>query len=864
MIRLGRALRVLLGLSLVAPYPAAAANNIRIGRPAGAPVVVSGAAAAIAGGKLGVPAGVKLSWVDLKSPYVNPGLSIKPQVKAPAIPGVVVVEGMAPAGLPAIPAALIKSMAPMEAWFPAASDAAAMLPSGTKVSSFHDLQVMGSAQKSAAAVSGRVFDGARVKKDAAEAPLDGSVEPETVTREIAGQAQEQDLTLRFSRDARKQLAGSSLYASVRLVGGSGSQWYWNQFADGAKVRVLVGGQTMFTTRVESGQTKAISQLVKKDLEGLYSPQILGKYTIAQLRHRLIDELTAYNRYSKPGQPTVIGPDSQVRVVRFMKYSAARALPENQDEQVYEPKLRAPIVLPSALADTRNHLPKAVLLDMSLFQNPVPAEFLEDMGKLMKAGMYFVLMSDRPKDGPGSVEELLTRGLTNRQRDNLTRYKMIVLSDSGNSLAGYKGLFPAAMPIPRFKSEERDIMAYVAMRLRASVLQNTAAEIKLKLPRGVNAAAFMDEFRTALQALELKREVNISVQKDGSSAIVTLRPNSLISALPDMFEALRDREGLFVNNSDLMVISRDADLLKATAGAVQPALHSAAQGAALVDLSLAAMLGKYRENMRGDLAASASKISSFIKNRDSKGGDFGNVYMMMGHVMHSAFNWAVWAYRNTGVLPGADELITRARRNWAYEDSLRVRNMVDRPGHTMDGYREVMEARLRTMHKTVAELLQAYPIVLGTELPNLFVIDRYKKGQLEHRDVLRLIYDFVAARETPDGLEVMVLDFKTGQTPTLQNLEKDVQVQLYDIAVRQLWANVPVPYVSGAARKVASTGLTFIYPNGGYRPLLNEWGRIKYEKFLRQVMDRIRKHNNPPAPKTDKKPAAKSTKTARKA
>ena len=166
--------------------------------------------------------------------------------------------------------------------------------------------------------------------------------------------------------------------------------------------------------------------------------------------------------------------------------------------------------------------------------------------------------------------------------------------------------------------------------------------------------------------------------------------------------------------------------------------------------------------------------------------------------------------------------------------------------------------MRTMHAVTADILKVYPIAIGTELSNMLVFDNYKKGVADNRDILRLIFDFVVAREMPDGtLEVAVVDFKTGQTPTLQNLEKDVQVQLYDLAIRKMWPKISIPFGAlGVRRPVSDYKIRFVYPSAGYQPLLNEWSRIKFERFLRNVMNRIRKHNAPPAPK----PAAKAKRT----
>ena len=71
---------------------------------------------------------------------------------------------------------------------------------------------------------------------------------------------------------------------------------------------------------------------------------------------------------------------------------------------------------------------------------------------------------------------------------------------------------------------------------------------------------------------------------------------------------------------------------------------------------------------------------------------------------------------------------------------------------------------------------------------------------------------------------------------------------------------------GERREVVDYKLKFLYTAGAYQPELNDWSRLKFDKFLRNVMDRIRRHNNPPAPKAakdDKKKAAPKAKPAAK-
>ena len=279
--------------------------------------------------------------------------------------------------------------------------------------------------------------------------------------------------------------------------------------------------------------------------------------------------------------------------------------------------------------------------------------------------------------------------------------------------------------------------------------------------------------------------------------------------------------------------------------------------------MASLLGPYRVNQPGDLAASASKISSFLINPNRGFGDFGNIYMMTGHIMHSAFNWAVWKYRNTGVLPTAEETVAVGREIWEHEAKGSAKNLLGRPGESLAGFYETVEQRLRAMHQIAADVLKVYPIAVGTELPNMVVLDRYKKGSVDGRDIFRLIFDFVVARQGADGkLEVVIVDFKTGQVPTLQSLEKDTQVQLYDLLVRRMWKELPLPYGgTGAKNEVSDYKLNFLYTAGAYQPTLNDWSRLKFDKFLKNVMNRIRRHNAP-APKKDAKGA--KTKAAPKA
>ncbi|MFI5349983.1 MAG: PD-(D/E)XK nuclease family protein [Elusimicrobiota bacterium] len=704
----------------------------------------------------------------------------------------------------------------------------------------------------AAAASGRAFDGAASKsgQTAAASPASSDEEaaiPEELPTDTA-EAAPQMLELFVTRESKLGIKKGQLTSHVGLIKGKGSLWYWGKFQKGMTIALKSGTQTMFVTKVEGAKTLPIGQMQRKDFEGLLSAQRMSGKSVVQLRAALIQDLKD-RQARRPGAPTPVSSQSEVRLVRFMSSVKARDLPENKDESAYPVAPRTQFELPAALQGLNHLLPKTVLLDMRLFPDGVPYPLIEDMTKLMKTGVYFVLMSDKPSAGPGSVEDLLTKKLGIKQRDQISRYKMVVLSDDGNNLSGYSGNFSKPLPSVRFTPAQLEILSFVASSQGAATVDAKSTRVEATFARGVDAEKARAAFFDGIKKMSLNPDQwQWSVSELDGKSVVTVRPQTLVSALPHLLQVMRDHEGLFINNSDIMVISRDAALRAALPGSVQPAAHLANDGEAFADESLASLLGPYRENKPGDLAASASKISSFIQNPNRGFGSFGNIYMMTGHIMHSAFNWAVWTYRNTGKFPTAEETVAVARDIWEHEAAAAgAKSLLGRPGESLAGFYETVEQRLRAMHQVAADVLKVYPIALGTELPNMVVLDRYKKGgELDHRDIFRLIFDFVVARKTADGkLDMAIVDFKTGQVPTLQSLEKDTQVQLYDLLVRRMWKQLPVPYGgTGVREDVTDYKLNFLYTAGAYQPNLNDWSRLKFDKFLKNVMNRIRNHNNP--------------------
>ena len=811
-----RVLRVLLAAALIAPAPASAQRFVA------KPLRVS-------------PTPALSAAVRPSAPQSAPSAAASASPLAPAL--------AAPAPVPAaVPALAAQSVA-------APAAAAAQSP----VSALDSLRALPAAAESAP--SG--FDG-----EAARAELAAEAAPAEIDRSAKKASEDDDIALWYTRADKKAIEKDQVHGMIRPIFGGlakpgqparGSQWFWDKFEKGAEVSIKVAGQTQFVTKVVEARSVRIEKLTREDFAGYYTAASIRGKSVVQLRKRLLDELNARSVKQLRGLKGVITPDTYVRVIKTLPYSQAKELKKNKDEVAYEPLPRREIVLPAALQGVHKMLPKAVFIDMREFTDAVPYALVEDISKLMKAGVYFIFLSDKPNEGPGSIEDLLTRGLTAKQRDQIARYKMITLSDEGNAISMYDGQFPRFLPTRRFSGQEQELMLYAAelAGVKAEV-SDRGTRFTARAEGDLSALARLTENMTKLGLPTQDWDVRIG----GNS--VQVRPFSLYSAIPSLLETLRERADLYVLPSDIMTISRDGGVLEALNGSVQPARHLESKGEEFVDASLAAMLGAYRENRKGDLAASASKLSSFKRNPSGGGmSDGGNIYMLLGHVMHASFNWALWKYRQDGVLPSADETIEVSKAKWKLAMEENTRKLLDRPGQSLAGFYEVMLSRMRTMHEGLAEVMKSYPIVVGTELPNLHLIERFKKGEFEHRDAFRFIFDVVLAQKTADdALKLAIVDFKTGQTPVLQSLEKDVQVQLYDKLVRELWPQVALPYGgNGALKSVADYSIIFIYPPGPLQPILDGWSRLAYDKYLRNAMNRIRKHNAP-APKKDEKAAPK--------
>ncbi|MBI3297607.1 MAG: hypothetical protein HYZ75_05555 [Elusimicrobia bacterium] len=659
------------------------------------------------------------------------------------------------------------------------------------------------------------------------------------------------LDLWVGRTTQGKLFDSKVSASIRMINNERSEWFWGKYQRELPVRVVAGNRMLFVTRILDAETKPVSELTLRDLKAYFGSSVAKSKAgedeaglVARLKVRLLAELRA-KAARNPGAPKVIGEDTKVRVLHFMPYNQAQHLPENETEAVSEIRPRKPVSVPEVLKPLSRMLPRLVLIDLKLLGDRVPWDLLEDMGKLQKAGMSFVLLSDKSQE---EVDKMIERGMTLRQRDDLTRWKMFSLSNDGNTLYGYSGSFPKLKTARGFQRHEIDIIRHAAAAAAPEgvVVEDKSFGVTVRPKRGVSVSELEAALSRQIQRFGLPGDsfALTRTEVDGKPA-VRVRPTTLDRAVPQLLADLQENEGLYLNDQHVMTVSENPAVKGALAGSLHAADHMAGVAREdYVETALAAMLGSYRENRVGDLAASASSIKSFKAKRFEYGGGSGNrIPMLLGHVAHTAFDWAVMKYVETKELPAFEELWQKALTIWDREHLAETVNLLGSPRERTLGYRDAMQARMRTMYDEFARTVKLYPIVLGSELPNLLVVDRYDaQGRPAHRDIFRGLYDVVLARRVADGLEVLVGDFKTGQTPALQHMAKDVQVLLYDFFSRSMWDTIAVPYtVSADIEKVVNRIIGFIYPRGMQGVSIGEFERLPFELFLANIMQRTRKH-----------------------
>lgn len=727
---------------------------------------------------------------------------------------------------------------------------------------------------------GSFFDASRANPaavngvDAKNSDDDSTAAPEATAAEaadFAANGAEETLDLWVGKAAKNKLYNSQVSASIRIINNKGSAWFWGKYQKELPVRVVSGGKMLFVTRITEAETKKVKDLDLRDLKAYYGSSIARLESgmteaalVAKLRARLMDEIR-FKASRNVNSPKVISTDSEVRVLHYLPYRQAQHLPENGVEPTAMVRPRNPVTVPESLKALARMLPRVVLIDLRNMGDKLSFDILEDMGKLEKSGVTFVMLTDKPQE---DVEKMIERGVTLQQRDDVVRWKLLSLSNDGNTLYGYSGSFAKLLASRTFEPHQQALIrtGAAAAAPEGVVVEDKAYGLTLRPKGGVTAEALKASLERNIVRFGLPSTAfAVTVADDGT---VRVRPGTLEDSMGWLVKQLEDTQGLYANPEQILTVSDSPAIQAALPGSIHAAREMTGTAAAdKAETTLAAMLGAYRENRQGDFVASASSIKAYKQKRFYESGGSGtNIYMLLGHVAHTAFDWAMQSYNKTGVLPPFEALRAKAHEIWDKESIEATVHLMSKARESALGYRDSMDARMQTMYLELQEAVKLYPISLGTELPNLMVVERFDKaGQATHRDIFRGLYDLVLARRVAGGLDVMIGDFKTGQTPALQHMLKDVQVLLYDFFSRTMWETLSVPYsVLAAFEPVVRRSLGFIYPRGMQGVSIGEFDRLPFESLMTNMMNGMRKRRGVKTPEVIARETAKVEKAVKAA
>lgn len=717
-----------------------------------------------------------------------------------------------------------------------------------------------------------------------------------------------ELGMFYAGTSARGLLDSHIWGDVKFVKPTeGSKWWWNKFKKGETIRIKSGSEWLFYTQLTDAQTKPIGKLTKQDLVGIFTANDIARNGIAILRAAVIERLTKAHK----GQFD-INLRTPVRLMHFKtpKQLGDESVAGKPKSEIYDPFAeRVPLKLPadSALRRLNQYYPKAVMVDLDLFEGRIPPQLIEDMGKLQRAGVKFVFFSDKAGATHKVQKAQITDGLYGslfaadggalvtahsrdkahtRTADLLTEYDRGVLLQHARIAAYKNGMDPKAVS-EVFVDQPGGFKGPATTYFRGQIAASA------------DAGAFKAALETELAAAGLRGEVIFDAAGKGPKGFV-IQHRRIVDAMGDVLRGLQSM-GVFANPQEILVISenpayarsltkatdallaQDAPGSKQREGAVRPAPDAATlagvplKGHDLVENALGAVLGEYRQNMRGDFVTSASALDSFAHYTDRyfsqeliKGEE--NVYAFWGHETHDIMNWVAWVQRNTGRIPSEEEAVERFRRQWDEAVHSPEFAVYLPPGRDFINLRAAAVGRLKGIYQIYRRVMNEPGVhFIGTEVPNVFMlrsVDR-KKGETR-RVFIRTIFDFVVTMPSADGkgTTLWVMDFKSGVKPTQEILEKKIQPRTYRLFTAYKWDSLPREYDIASERTtpIAGTELEFHYNRTSVRIPLNSWhdGRTELEILRlaeRMRQDKQRTHIRPkrkarPAKAAAAKPAAK--------
>lgn len=636
-----------------------------------------------------------------------------------------------------------------------------------------------------------------------------------------------------------------------------SREYWAKFKFGVEIDIKSRGETVFATKVTMAFFKTIGKLTREDLAGVVPASEL-RAPIVQIRKAIVDRLET-ERKTWRQEDDVVSLDTPVRVVKFKPFAALYREIHGPDS-IPKPEQstpRAPLqtTAEGPLGPLARLLPRAIFLDVDALDGPISSEMLSDMTKLQRTGVYFVAFSRKPYAAAGGLRERLIGRMSAYQLSILMPIRFMAVTDNGAVVSEFpRGGTIVPIDVARFSDSAMSILrdaaqkaaeqAGISGRALTAVAQPPIKEAVDGESRGysdpkdpqiryqLSVAKTVDEARLKVwqeafesrardQGLEIK--VDLSRGEKGSR-LVTVQRTDLGSALPRLNAALGARFGLYLNPSDILVLSDNPALVNANPNFDFGGL-TGLKGDARVENALGLLLGEHRENLPGDLSGSASRMAQFTRDRSRYMSDFllkqdgqeQNINFFSGHEIHAANDWLVWNLQN-GRRPTEEEYVAHVREHW--QAGVREFKPVGLPpGHDMEGWLRESTRRGLSMYRMVLEAADRGEVLVGTEIPNLFMLKDYERRteKLKRRYILHTIFDFITLRpdpKNPGHATIVIYDFKTGPAQSRQKLSQDIQVRTYERFAHQRWVGreFPMPYFSGkeASYYIDDVSVEFMY------------------------------------------------------
>jgi len=745
-------------------------------------------------------------------------------------------------------------------------------------------------------VSAAAFDGA-ILSPAFEPP---TVAPRAPSAEMGEEPVAENVPQRpqlsFQPAAKSSLLaiepGRGLNGAMKLVKDNPySRDWWSAYRKGAEIDVVIRGENVYNrpTKITAAVTKSIGKLTREDFEGTVPAHLL-QVGIAALRKNLISTLEENRKRWSPEQPPV-SLDSKVRVIKFQSYLELFRQAHGPDAvaKPEAPVERAPLkVKPEGvLKRLALFLPRAVFLDLDLFDGPISKEILSDIAKLQRTGVYFVAFSRKPYDAPGSMKEKLVRQLSAYQMSVLMPIRFMMVTDDGAVISELpRGGSPAPVDVLRFSPSEIDVLRDAAMKaseqvglpprsleeIRQAPLEEDAGErfgrkddkrplgadprvrFEVRLPKSLSAADFARwraSFDAVLKAQGLTVKTSVALMPDGRRAFTVARTD-LAGSMERLRSALGEKFGLYMNPGDALVLSADPAVMAANPKTLDFAKATGLKGTELVDNALGLMLGEHRDNVEGDLAGSASRMISFSYNKGrylsealiQTDREEQNINFFSGHVVHSAEDWLIWNLQN-GRVPTKAEFSAHLRRRW--DDGMREFKAVGLPpAHLSESWLRASLMRAESMYDIVVRTYRRKEILIGSEIPNFFMLKDFARrtGELKRRYILHTIFDFIALRpdpKRPGHATLVIYDFKTGPAKTRPKLNKDIQVLTYALFAHEKWVGekFPAPYLAGGKSYVIDdVSVEFIYSLKLQPADINRWGLDAVRRKIIGTLNRI--------------------------